>query len=59
MAQEITKSDMDKLVTPDMACCVVSVVRNIAPYLTVGEWGLIMAGVKTALERIEREENND
>ena len=56
MSQEITKSDIDKLVTPDMARSAVSVVRDMAPYLTVGEWCLIMAGVKKAVERMERED---
>lgn len=54
---EITKTDKDKPITPKMARDAVVAVRDIAPYLTVGEWCLIMAGVKKAVERIEREDD--
>ena len=52
---EIDKAGREKPITPKMARDAVVVVRDIAPYLTVGEWCLIMSGVKKAVERIERE----
>jgi hypothetical protein len=42
-----------------MARDAVTAVRDIAAYLTVGEWCLIMAGVKKAVERMTQEENNE
>nr|DAR36469.1 MAG TPA: hydrogenase expression/formation protein [Caudoviricetes sp.] len=57
--REITKADMDKPIEPKMARDVVTAVRDIAAYLTVGEWCLIMAGVKKAVERMTQEENNE
>lgn len=54
--REITKADINKPIDPKMARDAVTAVRDIAAYLTVGEWCLIMAGVKKAVERIERED---
>lgn len=55
--RKITKADMDKPIEPKMARDAVVAVRDIAAYLTVGEWCLIMAGVKKAVERMTQEEN--
>lgn len=54
--REITKADINKPIEPKMARDAVIAVRDIAAYLTVGEWCLIMAGVKKAVERMERED---
>lgn len=54
--REITKADMDKSIEPKMARDAVTAVRDIAAYLTVGEWCLIMAGVKKAVERMTQED---
>lgn len=42
-----------------MARDAVTAVRDIAAYLTVGEWCLIMAGVKKAVERMTQEEDDE
>lgn len=57
--REITKADMDKPIEPKMARDAVTAVRDIAAYLTVGEWCLIMAGVKKAVERMTQEEDDE
>jgi hypothetical protein len=57
--REITKADMDKPIEPKMARDAVTAVRDIAAYLTVGEWCLIMAGVKKAVERMIQEEDDE
>lgn len=49
----------NKPIKPGMARDAVTAVRDIAAYLTVGEWCLIMAGVKKAVERMTQEENNE
>lgn len=54
--RKFTKEDRYKPIDPKMARDAVTAVRDIAAYLTVGEWCLIMAGVKKAVERIERED---
>lgn len=53
---EIQKAERSNPITPKMARDAVTAVRDIAPYLTLGEWCLIMAGVKKAVERMERED---
>ena len=53
---EISKAERNSPITPKMARDAVTAVRDIAAYLTVGEWCLIMAGVKKAVERMERED---
>lgn len=57
--REITKADMDKPIEPKVARDAVTAVRDIAAYLTVGEWCLIMAGVKKAVERMTQEEDDE
>lgn len=57
--REITKADMDKPIEPKMARDAVTAVGDIAAYLTVGEWCLIMAGVKKAVERMTQEEDDE
>lgn len=57
--REITKANMDKPIEPKMARDAVTAVRDIAAYLTVGEWCLIMAGVKKAVERMTQEEDDE
>ena len=54
--RQFTKEDRYKPIDPKMARDAVTAVRDIAAYLTVGEWCLIMAGVKKAVERMERED---
>ena len=54
--RKFTKEDRYKPIDPKMARDAVIAVRDIAAYLTVGEWCLIMAGVKKAVERMERED---
>lgn len=54
--RKLTKEDMDKPIEPKMARDMIISVNDLAPYLNVGEWCLIMAGVKKAVERIERED---
>lgn len=54
--RKFTKEDRCKPIDPKMARDAVTAVRDIAAYLTVGEWCLIMAGVKKAVERMERED---
>lgn len=57
--RKFTKEDRYKPIEPKMARDAVTAVRDIAAYLTVGEWCLIMAGVKKAVERMTQEEDDE
>lgn len=57
--RKLTKEDMDKPIEPKMARDMIRAVNDLAPYLTVGEWCLVMAGLKKAVERIWNRRAND
>lgn len=54
MAQ-INKEVFGRPIKPGMARDLITTVRNIAPYLTIGECCSIMAVVQNAVKRMEQE----
>lgn len=57
--REITKANMDRPIEPVAARALIATVRDIAPYLTIGECCSIVAVVQNAIKRMKLENKKE
>ena len=55
----ISNEEFDRPIKPRMARDLIAMVRDIAPYLTIGECCSIVAVVQNAIKRMEQEKDDE
>lgn len=55
----ISNEVLDRPIKPRMARDLIAMVRDIAPYLTIGECCSIVAVVQNAIKRMEQEKDDE